>query len=126
MVIRKRVTFRELAQEYVRLCCSKASYEGAQKYYIGYWDKAGEWKDMSLTQHFGDYRIIQIGPREIEEFRIERKNTPVKGKWDLEKNTRIEKERSDTSVNRELEIIRHMFNKAIEWGWVDEKPFQEV
>ncbi len=32
------------------------------------------------------------------------------------------KKMSDASVNRELEILRHMFNKAIEWNMMDENP----
>ena len=123
VVVRKRVTFRELAKEYVRLHGDKPSYDRSQKYFIGYWDEKNEWKDMSLTQHFGGYKIIQIGPRDIEEFRSQRKDTPVKGNWDRKKKVRVEKKRSETSVNRELEILRHMLNKAIEWGWIDETPF---
>ena len=77
VVVRKRVTFRDLAQKYVKIHSDKPSYDRSQKYLIGYWEENDEWKDMSLTQHFGDCKIIQIGPRDIEEFRSQRKDTPV-------------------------------------------------
>jgi len=31
--------------------------------------------------------------------------------------------RSDVAVNRELETLRHMLNKAIEWEMLDMNPF---
>ena len=40
-----------------------------------------------------------------------------------EKKRNIERERSDVSVNRELEVLRHMLNKAVEWAMLDENPF---
>jgi integrase len=128
IVIQKRITFRKLAQEYVKLYGEKPSYERSQKYFIGYWEKEGDepqdWKDMSLTEHFGDYKVFQITPQDIEQFRKKRKDTPVRGKWDQEKKAHSEKERSEVTVNRELEILRHMLNKAVEWGWLDENPFK--
>jgi integrase len=128
IVIQKRITFRKLAQKYVELYGEKPSYKGSQKYFIGYWDENEEgdrkWKDMSLTKYFGDYKLFQITPQDIEQFRKKRKDTPVKGQWDDKKKARTEKERSDVSVNRELEILRYLLNKVVEWGWLDENPFK--
>ena len=66
-----------------------------------------------LTEHFGTRRLFQITPLDIEEFKKLRKQAPAKGK----------KIRSDVSVNRELEVLRHMLNKAVEWGMLDQNPF---
>jgi len=26
------------------------------------------------------------------------------------------------TVNRELAVLSHLFNQAIEWGWIDKRP----
>jgi integrase len=116
IVLQKRNTFRKLAQEYVKLEADIPSYKQSYKYYIGYWDKQEDgtesWKDMTLTEYFGDKKLLQITPKDIEEFKKLRKDTLVNGK-----------ERSGVSVNRELEVLRHMLNKAIEWQWLERNPF---
>jgi len=81
---------------------------------------------MILTKYFGDSRISQITVVDIEEFKKKRKDTPVKGKWDNKKKNHIEKERSVVSVNRELEVLRHMLNKAVEWRMLEENPFNTL
>jgi len=127
IVLQKRNTFRKLAQEYVKLEADTPSYKQSYKYYIGYWEKQEDgvesWKDMSLTQYFGDLKLLQITPKSIEEYKKRVKDTPVNGKWDKEKKARIKKIRSDVAVNRELEVLRHMLNKAIEWQWLERNPF---
>jgi integrase len=114
IAVNKKKTFRELAREYSKLRTGTPSHEKSQKYFIGYLDENNEWKDMSLTARFGDWKISQITSYEIEKFRQERKEALANGK-----------ERSNVSVNRELEILRHMLNKAIEWGWLDYNPFNK-
>ena len=114
IVIKKKKTFRELAQEYSKLRAGSLSHEKSQKYFIGYFDEDNEWKDMSLTDRFGDWKLSQITSYEVEKFRQERKESLANGK-----------ERSNVSINRELEILRHMLNKAIEWGWLDYNPFDK-
>ena len=127
IVVQKKVTFRDLAQKYADLRKDNPSYKNSQKYFMGYWvekeDGEREWKDMILCKHFGDFRIYQINTLSIEQYRKGRKDAQVAGKWDEEKKKRIEKERSNVSVNRELEVLRHMLNKAVEWGMLDENPF---
>jgi integrase len=116
IVIQKKNTFRKLAQEYSKLVIDTSSYQKSEKYYIGYWEKqengTESWKDMTLTQYFGDRKLFQVTPKDIEEYKKLRKDTLVNGK-----------ERSGVSVNRELEVLRHMLNKAIEWQWLEKNPF---
>lgn len=116
IVLQKRNTFRKLAQDYVKIEADTPSYKQSHKYYIGYWEKQEDgvesWKDMTLTEYFGDKKLLQITPKDIEEFKKLRKDAPVNGK-----------ERSGVSVNRELEVLRHMLNKAIEWQWLERNPF---
>ncbi|MGO8990454.1 MAG: tyrosine-type recombinase/integrase [bacterium] len=117
ITIQKKNTFRKLAQEYAKFDCETPSYKRSQKYYIGYWERSGDgtllWKDMTLTEFFGDKKLYQITPHAIEEFKKLRKDTPAH---------RV-KERSDASVNRELAVLRRMLNKAIEWRWLEKNPF---
>jgi integrase len=51
----------------------------------------------------------------VETFKKKRKETP----------TRANKERSEVAVNRELETLRHIFNKAVEWGMMGQNPFDK-
>ena len=114
---KRKITFRDLAQKYSDLRVEKPSHKATQKYFIGYWYKDEneelKWKDEILTKHFGDGKLFQISTPDIEAFKKQRKEKPVRGG----------KVRSDVSVNRELEILRHMLNKAVEWGMLDENPF---
>jgi len=112
IVMKKKKTFRQLAQEFSKLKTGNPSYERSQKYSIGYFDQNKEWRDMSLTARFGDWKLSQITSHEIEKFRQERKESPVNGR-----------ERKGVSVNRELHLLNHMLNKAIEWGYLDYNPF---
>jgi integrase len=120
--IDKKVTFREFAQKYADLQTGQPSYEKSGKYFIGYWEKNEQidpqkkerkWHDMILTEHFGDQKLYQITPLDIETFKKERSETPARGK----------KTRSVVSVNRELETLRHILNKAKEWRMIDHNPF---
>lgn len=115
---KRKISFRSLADKYSELSFGKPSRNDSRKYLIGYWykeeDKELKWKDEILTEHFGDCKLFQISTVDIEEFKKLRKEAPAKGK----------KTRSDVSVNREMEILRHMMNKAIEWGMLDANPFE--
>jgi len=116
---KRKITFRDVAAKYSELMFGKPVGKDSRKYLLGYWykdEKDGElkWKDEIITEHFGDRKLFQISTVDIEEYKKLRKETPAKGK----------KTRSDVSVNREMEILRHMMNKAIEWGMLDANPFE--
>lgn len=114
---RRKITFRDLTEKYSELSFGKPSQKGdSQKYLIGYWYKDEnevKWKDEILTRHFGNHKLFQISTLDIEKFKIMRKGDPARGK-DV---------RSNVSVNRELQALRHMLNKAVEWGMLEENPF---
>ncbi len=44
--------------------------------------------------------------------------------FDLEryKKSRLEQEAKVGTINRELACLSHIFNKAIEWNWLDKRP----
>lgn len=99
---KRKITFEKLKEKYCELQKGERSFETSKKHFVN-----------AVSDFFKDKRLFQITPFDIEQFKKQRKETPVRGG----------KIRSDVSVNRELEVLRHMLNKAIEWGMLDENPF---
>ena len=63
-----------------------------------------------LKKRFGLKRLNDITSFEIEKYRKDRKDA---GK-------------ADATINRELQALRHMFNKAIAWGKCQHNPMKQV
>jgi len=99
---KRKITFKMLKEKYCELQQGVRSFEVSKKHFV-----------RAVSSFFKDKRLFQITPLDIEQFKKQRKEMPVRGG----------KIRSDVSVNRELEVLRHMLNKAIEWGMLDENPF---
>lgn len=99
---RRKFTFGQLTHEYEEKQKGETYFDKTRKYYI-----------PIIKDFFGQRKLCQIGPLDIENFKKRRKATL----------TRRGKERSDVAVNRELETLRHMLYKAIEWGMMTENPF---
>ena len=104
LVALKRKTLQDLADEYERKYEKDPYFQKTRRYYL-----------QNLTEHFGPMRLREIGTLELESYKAKLKNTP----------TQHGKERSGTAVNRELETLNHMFNKAILWGWMEVNPFSK-
>jgi len=104
LVNRKKVTFDQLAEKYEEIQKGETYFEKTRKYYI-----------EIIKNHFNGRRLYQISPLDVENYKKERKDTP----------TRAKKPRSDVAVNRELETLRHVFNKAVEWGMMESNPFEK-
>ena len=68
-----------------------------------------------IKDFFGEKRLYQISPLDVESYKKQRKETP----------TRAKKPRSDVAVNRRLETLRHIFNKAVEWGMMEKNLFDK-
>jgi integrase len=97
-----QVSFNELVDRYVENFQSQKSFSRL-KYYL-----MDEYRAV-----FGDRRLSEIGYLDLETYRNRRKATP----------TRSGKPRTDATVNRELSTLRHMLNKAVEWGMLEISPF---
>jgi len=72
------------------------------------------WKRDEVTinhflQSFGDKKIGQLSSFLITGYRNDRSKLVCK-----------------STVNRELDTIRNMFNKAVEWGYIDKSPYKGV
>ena len=66
-----------------------------------------------LREHFGTRKLRSITHGDIERYKTKRLSTiTVRGK-----------QRSITSVNRELQLMRAMFNVASREGWIIKSPF---
>jgi len=100
----RRVTFDQLVAKYAEVDKGKPYFEHAKKYSL-----------PVLLSFFGggDRKLCSISPYDLEEFKRRRKEKP----------TRSGKPRSDVAVNRELQMLRHMFGKAVEWGMMADSPF---
>jgi len=69
----------------------------------------------ALVEHFGAKRIKSITHSDLEKFKLDRlKTTTVRGS-----------ERSITSVNRELQLMRAVLNFAKRNGWIANNPFEQ-
>jgi integrase len=99
---KRKITFEDLVGKYTKLQDGNRFYETSKKYFI-----------QAISDYFSDRRLFQITALDIEEFKKQRKESPARGK----------EIRSGVSVNRELEVLRHMLNKAIEWKMLDVNPF---
>ncbi len=67
----------------------------------------------ALSVHFGNSLVKEINTGDIQKFKLKRLNTP----------TVRSGQRSIAAVNRELAVLRRLFNFAIENRWVNETPF---
>ncbi len=98
----RRISFAELAGKYAQMEQGKPYFEGSKRHFL-----------KTLVDHFGQKKLCQITPLDIEGFKKIRKET-------LLPNGKV---RADVSFNRELETLRHLFNKGVLWGMILESPF---
>jgi integrase len=96
-----QVIFKDLAARYVE------NYQGQKCFYRLKYYLVDEYRAT-----FGDRRLSEISYLELGTYRNRRKATP----------TRAGKPRADATVNRELSTLRHMLNKAVEWGMLENNP----
>ncbi len=94
-------TFREMMEKYMKEYSipRKASFE----------------RDRTSLKHllpfFGDYALLRITPKFINEYKIMRRQNGA----------------SSCSINRELALMKHAFNLAVkEWEWVKDNPVKKV
>jgi integrase len=105
-----KMTFAELAKAY-EAKMSPAVFENGIK--ISGRKSSIDWMVNSLVDYFGSKQIRSIKPRDLENF----KNFKSNG------ITRRGNKRKIASVNRELEVLRAMFNFALQNEWIIKNPF---
>ena len=92
--------FEDFLEDYLEYAKSNKSPKGFEQ------DKTAA---KHLLKFFQGYRLDQITPEAIEQFKINR----------LKKVKPI-------SVNRDLQVLRALLNKAIAWGYLRENPMKHV
>jgi len=99
--VKRQITFAELGETYLQ------NYAKSNK---------KSWKDdeyrieANLKPFFGDKLLKDITPLIIENYRTERLASPV----------------TKSTVNREITIMKRMFNLAIDWNFADVNPVLKV
>jgi len=96
----KRIVFKDFADEYL----SFSKFNKSHNSYV-----RDTWSIKRLTQFFTDQYLYSITPKAIETY----------------KNQRLDKVKPAT-VNRELACLRHMLNKATQWGYIRVSPMKGV
>jgi integrase len=108
-----RLTFNHLADFYEQHYLMPAQFVGGRKV-------AGlrDWKHVRaflkiFRSHFGRRLLREITYSDVRSFRSERLKTP----------TQYGRQRSVTTVNRELACLRRIFNIAVRESWLVKNPF---
>ncbi len=98
-----QITFDELAERYLESCRFQKSFDSFKCKII-----------PTLRAAFGDRQLAHISYLDLETYRNNRKMGVV----------RTGNYRSDARVNREMAVLKHMLNKAVEWEMLEVSPFK--
>lgn len=78
-----------------------------------------------LVPFFGDMPLSKLSSFDVERYKRQRLQEAVilrpRGKT-IKPGHEVETSAKPGTVNRELAVLSHLFNKAIEWGWIDRRP----
>ena len=96
-----QTTFNELADLYKENFKNQRAFKSLKQYFL-----------VTLREHFGDHHLSQITFFDLETYRNKRQVA----------TTRAGKPRTPATVNREMTLMRHMLNKAVEWGMLAASP----
>ena len=99
-----KIKFGEPLDRYIKDSKDKKYFQESEIYFM-----------PILRAHFGDMALDKINYMAVEDFRNLRKKT----------RTQHGGERTKRTVNLELGILRHIFNKAIEWEMIDKNPVKK-
>jgi integrase len=73
--------------------------------------KRDETSLLHLNPFFGEYRLTQIAPSRINQYKVKRR----------------EEGSTPATINRELALMKHAFSLAVrEWEWVTDNPVKKV
>lgn len=105
--------------------------EAANKYLVKLDEEGGKdlvMKRRRLALHlvpfFGEIPLSKISSFEIERYKKQRLQEialPGGEKQKAKDESKL-KTTSPGTINRELAVLSHLFNKSIEWGWIDRRP----
>jgi integrase len=105
----------------------KMGFEEMAKRYLE-WSKTNKksWlRDVgaikNIVPYFGNRRLTEISPLLVEKYKEKRKNTVR-----ISKVKKIETQPANATINRELALLKHLFNLAIKWDYADSNPVKQV
>jgi integrase len=78
--------------------------------------EADQTRMKHLLPFFGRYRLDQITPFLVEKYIHERRQAITRRKLPV----------GPATINRELCVLKHLFNKAIEWGQTERNPVRGI
>jgi len=96
----ERISFKEFSQKYLEFSKTTKSQASSSR---------DELSIKHLLQFFFSYDLTDIRPQNIERYRQERL-----------------KYVSKATTNRELACLKHLFTKAIDWGYAEMNPVKRV
>jgi len=103
------ITFHDMADIYLEKYAKpkKRSWKSADRVFI-----------RNMKPFFSDIKLTKITPLMVEDYKIER----------LENGSgrREDEKVSNSTINRELQCLRKIFNKAIDWGYATDNPVKKV
>jgi integrase len=132
-----KITFRDLADKFVKTCVTQAKYQGGKKIHGRKSIQPVMSNIKALINGFGNKAIKNIRPSDIEAYKVKRLETPVvvefnvkvpivnpgRKKYTVEKR-QVSRERKISSVNRELQLLRTMFRFAVRDKMLISSPFE--
>ena len=81
--------------------------------------------NLHLVPFFGDSPLSKISSFDVERYKRQRQQevtiTKPRGKV-IQRAAGKAKPPVPGTINRELAVLSHLFNKAIEWEWIDRRP----
>jgi integrase len=78
--------------------------------------------NMHLIPFFGAVPISKITTFDVERYKKQRLEEQVQHNKDRNGQPIYAGKTKPATVNRELAALSHLFNKAVEWGWLDHRP----
>jgi len=98
----RKKTFNDLLDAYIKKVQDQKFFQNSIRYFI-----------PVLRGKFNNWLLSEIGYKELEDFRNERKKVP----------TQYGGPRSERTLDIELSVLHKMFKKAFQWNWIEQNPF---
>lgn len=83
-------------------------------------------KAKKFAERWGNRQLRDISPMDIEKYRSERKKEIRRKAKEIKGKKIEEKYISPTTINRDIEVLRKMFNIAIDNGWLGKNPCSSI
>jgi integrase len=108
-----KTTLADLCKRYTECFGSQSNFENAKRKYL-----------QNFKQYFGADRLLStIAFKECEAYCNQLRQKPISAVRNGVEIV-VRGSRKDSSVNREMACLHHLFNKAVEWDMMERSPFE--